>query len=247
MLRSLRELMGYKLSASDGEIGKLHDFYFDDEMWIIRYLVADTGKWLPGRKILISPLAIDKPDWSASVIPVNLTTEQIEESPDIGQHEPVSRQKEKDLLQYYDWPLYWEWEPGGVPPAGGMIPPQPPEKKPDKTGDPHLRSVHEVIDYGIQATDGNIGHVEDFIGDDQSFIIRYIAVDTRNWLPGGKKVLISPAWIENVEWEQSQVFIDVSREKVENSPEYDPSQPVNREFEVTLYDFYGRPKYWRDK
>ena len=66
--------------------------------------------------------------------------------------------------------------------------------------DPHLRSSAAVTGYHIQATDGDIGHVEDFLLDDRSWTIRFMVVDTTNWW-AGEKVLIAPAWIERVDWD----------------------------------------------
>jgi len=252
MLRSMKELRGYNMLASDGEIGKAHEFYFDDQFWLIRYLVVDTGKWLPGRLVLISPYSLGRPDWSEKVFPVNLTKEQVEKSPEIDIARPVSRQHEIALAKYYNWPRYWTGARAMA--SGAFI--VPPKKEDDQKakesteqdeGDPHLRSSREVIGYSIEASDGEIGHVEDFIIEDESWIIRYMIIDTRkwlHWLPGGKKVLVAPTWIHRVDWSESKVYVDLTRDQVKNSPEFDPSTPVNREYEILLHDYYGRPKYW---
>jgi len=249
MLRSIEGLQGYTIFAKDGEIGKVHEFYFDDQTWVIRYLVGDTGNWLVGRRVLISPLALGQPDWAAHTLPVGLTKKQVEDSPHISTDQPVSRQMEEELHTYYGWAPYWR----GATPLGGMgglavaqmiagTKEEESETK-EKEGDPHLRSTREVIGYYIQARDGEVGHVEDFIADDEYWYIRYMVVDTRNWLPG-KKVLVAPAWVEGVNWAENKVFVDLLRETIKHCPEYDPSAPVNREYEVRLYDYYGRPKYW---
>jgi uncharacterized protein YrrD len=249
MLRSIKSLEGYKLQATDGDLGKVNEFYFDDETWAIRYLLVDTGTWLSGRKVLLSSLdTMDTPDWKSQKFPVNLTKEQVKDSPDINVDKPVSRQHQFDLHKYYGWPMYWApVSPTGVP----LVTPTPSqvEKAKEKAaaeeeeGDPHLRSTGEVIGYTIHATDGEIGHVKDFIADDKSWVIRYMVVDTGNWLPG-RKVLIAPAWITKVSWSDELVDVDMSKESIKNSPEYNPSTPINKEYEVRLYDFYGRPKYW---
>jgi uncharacterized protein YrrD len=252
MLRSIKKIYGYKILAQDNEFGHVNDFYFDDVTWMIRYLIVDTGNWLPGRKVLIPPSELDHPSWSNHALPVSLTKKQVENCPSIGLDEPVSRQYEAALHTHFGWEPYWI--------RGGMMPPFPTVKRPGmdqeaavdeagetplhkKEGDPHLRSSQEVIGYHIQATDGEIGHVEDFIVDDELWDIRYMIVDTRNWLLG-RKVLVAIPWIERVSWGESKVFVDLSKEKVKNSPKYDPLAPVNREYEEVLYDFYGRPKYW---
>lgn len=247
MLRSSKKISGYMLKAQDGEIGRCKDFLFDDKSWTVRYMVADTGKWLPGRRVLISPISLGEPDWSTNLFPVRLTKKQIENAPGLDEDKPVSRQHEVEYYQYYEWPYYW----GGDYAWGAETLPGPlfyEQIRKDKTaeeisGDEHLRSVDEVSGYHIQATDEEIGHVEDFIVDDKTWNICYIVVDTRNWLPG-KKVLISPAWFESIDWADEKVNISLTRQQVENSPEFDPTVPVNREYETKLYDFYGRPKYW---
>jgi hypothetical protein len=248
MLRSIDEVRGYALKAVDGEIGRCKDFLFDDEQWTIRYMVADTGKWIPGRQVLISPMSLRDPDWSSRNLPVDLTKKQVEEAPPLKDDEPVSRQHEVRLHTYYGYPYYWigagVWGLEATPEAlraaaeeGVTVPPEP-------EGDPHLRSIDEVEGYRIQASDGEIGHVEDLIVDDETWTLRYLVVDTRNWLPG-RKVLVSPSWVDDIDALQAKTFVDLTKDQVENSPEYDPRTPINRDYEVRLYDFYGRPAYWR--
>ena len=248
MLRSVKELNNYVLEAEDGQIGRCKDFLFDDELWTIRYMVADTGMWLPGRKILISPISLGEPDWSSRLFQVKLTKKQIEKAPDLNEDAPVSREYEMRWFSYYGWSYYWFggglWGPAAGP--TGLYIKGEKEKITDEDTEPaksHLRSAKEVMGYHIQATDDEIGHVEDFILSDETWTIRYMVVDTRNWLPG-RKVLVTPEWIESVDWGDNKVSVDLTREQVKNSPEYDPSAPVNREYEGRLYDFYGRPKYW---
>lgn len=244
MLRSIESFKSYVIGAKDDELGKVNDFLFDDISWTIRYVVADTGTWLPGRKVLIAVSALSQPDWQGRTLPVDLTREQVKNSPDIDTDKPVSRQHEIELHQYYNWAPYW---------AGGyeaVAMPAPPPGKPEAEstkqevkGDPDLRSAREVTGYHIHATDGEIGHIEDFIISDENWIIRYMVVDTRDWLPG-RRVLISPQWVTEISWEKSQVYVDITRRAVKESPDYDPTEPVNREYETRLYDYYGRPKYW---
>lgn len=247
MLRSANILRGYALRARDGDIGKVDDFLFDDHSWAVRYLVVDTGNWLTGRKVLVLPAALDVPDWKTEVLTVKVTKQQIEDSPPLAADKPVSRQKEAELYRYYGWPIYWglgttsfysATEQARLAEATAEA-----EEKEMASKDPNLRSMKEVVGYHIRATDGEIGHVEDFIVDDENWIIRYMVVDTRNWLPG-RHVLVAPTWIENVAWDMRQVSVDLKRETIQHSPEFDPSLPVNREYEIRLYDYYGRPQYW---
>jgi hypothetical protein len=244
MLRSVNSLEGYKIGATDGPLGKVDGFLFHDSSWIIQYLVVDTGKWLPGRKVLISPVSLVQPTADIKMLPVNLTREQVKSSPDIALDRPLSRQAEIELHKHYDWTPYWT--------GGGFAAPavEPSSEEKEKAAiaakvkvDPSLRSAQEVIGYHIHATDGDIGHAEDFILDDESWTIRYLVVDTRNWLPG-RSVLISPQWIEKISWSDSKVWINLLKDQIKDSPRYDPSAPINQEYETRLYDFYGRPKYW---
>jgi len=255
LLSSTNLLSGYTIAATDGDIGHVYDFYFDDESWTICYLVVDTGNWLPGRKVLIAPEALGQPDWQSGKFPVMLSKDRIKNSPDIDATGPVSRQQEAELHHFYEWQPYWT-------PVGLMTPEYPfttrgrtdiPSKLEEELEmvdqqayESSLRSTKEVKGYHIQASDGEIGHVEDFIADDATWIIRYMVVDTRNWLPG-KKVLISPQWVDEIEWGQAKVYVELSQEQIKNGPEYDPAAPVNREYETRLYDFYGRPTYWSKK
>jgi len=243
MLRSIKSLRGFAIGTIDGEIGKVHSFLFDTQNWVIRYLIVDTGGWLPGRKVLIAATALERPDWRGHIFPVELTKEQVKHSPDIDTSRRVSRQRESELHKYYDWTPYWGTgydasEPLGPPVQTGQA------VEEEETGDnPNLRSTREVIGYRIHATDGAIGHIDDFIASDEDWIIRYLVVDTHHWL-AGRSVLISPEWVRNLRWEQQEVWVDVSRQTIKDSPPYDASAPVNREYEVQMYDYYGRAKYW---
>ena len=246
MLRNIKALRGYSIRARDGDIGKVHEFYFDDGSWTIRYLVVNTGSWLAGRRVLLSPVALGPPDQEARVVPVDLTREQVEHSPDIDADRPVSRQQEGRLHQYYGWTGYWTLSPMGTAffnPQQTMALAESGEEGAETEGDPHLRSTREVIGYHIQARDGEIGHVADFIAEDESWIIRYMVVDTRNWLPG-RKVLIAPRWIDSMDWCKARVHVGLDCARIESSPEFDPSEPVARPYEERLHNYYDRPKYW---
>jgi uncharacterized protein YrrD len=242
MRRSAKQFLKYQLTATDGVLGKVADFYFDDYTWAIRYLVADTGKWLPGRQVLISPQSVGKPDDVATILPVSLTKGQVEASPSIDADRPVSRQHEAELAEHFGWAVYWGSPV--VPGAPAPIPKDVTEQGSGEAhGDPDLRSVHEVLGYRIQAADQKVGHVEDFILDTDSWVIRYLVVDTRDWLPG-RKVLVSPGWVQSVNWDEKRVHVNLAADAIKNSPEFCPNQPVNREYEDRLYDYYGRRKYW---
>ena len=246
MLRRTKELNDHKLGARDGEIGKVKEFYFDDQSWTIRYLVADTGGWLSGRLVLISPYALHPGNEADRVIPVDLTKTQIEESPSLGTDRPVSRRYEWDYYSYYGWPGGW-----GGPYTWGAYPTRRPDEWSEAAGatdgeDPHLRSTKDVTGRNIQAQDGEIGHIEDFVIDDEAWAIRYLIVDTQNWWPG-KKVLISTRWIERISWEESKVFVNLTREAVSQAPEYIEGTSITRDHETKLHRHYNREGYWANQ
>ena len=248
MLIKVKTIKGYTLDGLDGKIGKVKEFYFDDYHWTIRYLVADTGNWYTDHQVLISPYALVEVIREKQYIAVNLSKKRIEDSPPLGSDKPVSKQFEEAYYRYYGWPMYWDgpymW--GGYPDIVRDIRIPREILRHDNTWNSHLRSTNEVSSYNIQAADGEVGHVEDFIIDDDTWAIRYLVIDTQNWWPG-KKVLISPRWIERVSWGESKVFINLSRESIKNSPEYTDESLLNRDYEISLHQHYERREYWIDE
>ncbi|NYT46013.1 PRC-barrel domain-containing protein [Alcaligenaceae bacterium] len=259
MLRKASSLKGYAIQATDDELGSVKELYFDDRQWGVRYLVVETGGWLSQRSVLLSPYSIKGVDEAQETVHVSLTREQVKNSPDIDTHQPISRQLENQLSDYYGYGNYWSgpylWGVGGYPvyplPEAGAVPP-PPQESPeelaaraaDNPEDVHLRSSKDVTGYHIAGTDDEIGHVEDFIIDDEAWAVRYLLVDTRNWWPGGKKVLLATHWIERIEWSDSTVWTTLTREQIKNGPEYDEDQPLDRDYETRLHQYYGRNTYW---
>jgi len=250
MLRSAHKLTGYKLGALDGDFGKVRDSYFDDQTWTVRYLVDDTGGWLPALQVLISPFAVKSVDDAGKHINVSLTKQQIEKSPPIDADKPVSRQFEEKYHRYFGWPMYWYgpalWGPAPFPYYEGYVPPMEGLRPVEEgSGDPHLRSTSEMIKYHIRARDREIGHVEDFLIDDHTWAIRYLVVDTRNWWPG-KKVLLSPQWIERVSWPEALVHVDLLSETIAAAPEFGGIDSITRDYEALLYKHYAKDPYWSD-
>ncbi len=244
MLQSAEELRGTRLQAMDDEIGPLEDLYFDDFEWKVRYLVANTGSWLSGRRILLSPLALTGAPDTNSHIQMNLTSKQIEASPPIDSAEPVSKQKEIELHNYYGW-NYYGFGPGvaGMYSRGARLEPRQDDVTENKLpGDPHLRSIKHVAGYKIRATDDDLGHVEDFIVDDTTWEVRYMVVDTAPlWF--GKKVLISPLWVQEVDWSGRAVEVSLSADDIETSPEWDGSTPIDPDYDDKLFVHYSKTTY----
>ena len=230
MLQNIKLLYGKKLGASDGDIGHVKDFYFDDQTWAVRYLVADTGTWLSGRQVLLTPHAFEPQAlaWSGvdtDVLRVNLTRKQIENSPSIDAHHPVSRQYEIEYYRYYGWPAYWEG--GGMLGLAGypiVSPPSTPANRPhhghNQRDDVHLRSSKAVMGYAIQATDGPLGTGSGFLVDGKSWTIRELAVETGHWY-SGKEILISTDKVERISYEDSKVFVHLARTDLERTAEND--------------------------
>jgi hypothetical protein len=250
MLWNASKINGYAIAASDGRLGTVSDFLFDDASWLVRWLVVDTGKWLSGRKVLLPPVLghLGARDQEFSV---QLTMQQVKDSPDIDTDQSVSRQMETTIYDYYGWSPYWGtgFFMGGYMGAammpGVMAAPGLGSVRRDEViadtqrndGDPHLRSTHAVTGYHIHASDGEIGHVEDFLVDDVDWSIHYLVVDTKNWWPG-KKVLISPRSAREIDWTDKLVNLNVDRQRIQDSPPYDASTTIDPAYEDRFHSHY---------
>lgn len=247
-LRRTKDLQDFTIAATDADIGSVYDLYFDDDTWTIRYIVVGTGAILSGRKVLISPVALRQPALRSLHVWVNLTSKQVDGSPSLDLQKPVSRQHEIEHHDHYGWPYYWEgmgiWGSSNRPQdLAGASRVKPGTGKQKPSADARLRSAREVTGYHVVAQDGQIGHIEDFLFDDETWQIRYAIVDTRNWWPG-KRILIRPQWIKRVSWRNRNVYVNMSRESIRNSPQWDPNRPINRKYELQLHKYYDSPPYW---
>ncbi|HEY0295331.1 MAG TPA: PRC-barrel domain-containing protein [Bordetella sp.] len=257
MLRTIESLYGCPVVARDGEIGTVDQVYFDDEAWGVRYLVVETGGWFNKRQVLISPYSIQHADPGSDAVHVDLTRQQVRDSPSIDTDKPVSRQHESQYLGYYGYPNYWSggylWGVSANPLFGPMFPEQNlmleerrqrEQQEDEPPADVHLRGTKAVKGYHIEAKDGNIGHVSGFIFDDVAWAIRYLVVDTRNWWPGSKEVLLATQWIGLVDWAGSTVSTELTRDAIKSSPPYDESALPSRSHEAALHQHYGKEGYW---
>lgn len=244
MSQRIQHFLNKSLNTRTGELGKVKDFLFDDHHWGVRYLVVRAGSWLTGREVLISPDALLKPEAGDDSLPVDLSEDQVRNAPGVDASRPVSRQEENDLRVYYGWPLYWT-DPyyttlgtgvgSPLPPAAVMLPENEPAG--DDEQDPHLRSVTEVTDYKIVARDGELGHVEDFVVDGERWLLTHLIVDTRNWLPG-RKVVLPVKTILAVDWAAREVEINLTREEIEDAPDYDEDGGELALHTQALRDYY---------
>jgi hypothetical protein len=256
MLRNASAIKGYAIAASDGRLGTVNDFLFDDASWLVRWLVVDTGNWLFGRKVLLPSSVLGRLQPKEHEFSVKLTMQQVKDSPDIDTERPVSRQMENSIYEYYGLSPYWSpgfymggyGYLGAYGNLGGSVVASPPlgyrqreEHVADarrSDDDPHLRSIEAVTGYYIHASDGEIGHVEDFLMEDADWSIHYLVVDTKNWWPG-KKVLISPRSAREIDWKAKLVYLNVDRQKVKDSPAYEASTTVDQDYEKRFHDHYG--------
>jgi sporulation protein YlmC with PRC-barrel domain len=256
MFRSLSELFGYNIQAKDGEIGRVHDFYFDDEgEWRPRYLVIDTGPWILGRKVLIAPEALGQPNWADQSFPVDLTQDQIKASPDMDTALPISRRQQVALHKHYRWPAYWDapapFSASPVSNTAAKIKHETVQNDQEKEvverliqQDANLRSAKEVIGYAVKGTDGDLGQIDDIILDDQNWKLIYLVLDTSTWLSKGKKTLIAVHWIKWISHEDQELQLSLPQQAIEESPPFDPETPINRSYEEVLYDYHGKPYLW---
>ena len=268
MLRNMKAIKGYAIHGRDGVIGKLRDLLFDDERWTTRYLVVDTGGWLSDRLVLLPPHAVSSVDLHDQQVVVDLTRQQITDSPPIASDQPISRQFESAHACYYGWPTYWDTPSTfgispmfGIPPgnagyrvrgldgAGLKDPYQQAaqdvqdERDAREVGDPHLRSVNEVCGYALIADDGEVGTVTDFIIDGDGWALRYLIIATGHWW-SGRHILISPHWVSDVRWSDAKVFVHVLRSVIKQAPAYADLESLTREDEEKIYRHYQRNGYW---
>ncbi len=245
MLRSTRDLEKHEVMTKDGKIGNLETFLFNERNFKVQYMEIDTRKWLPGKKVVISPDKAVIPPESLKTVKLDMTQEELEKAPMAEEHLPVSQEKMKKAMRGVTPPALWY--PAGIEPAlsiyDGQLMIFEEENEAGDEGE-RLRSTRHLEGYNVNASNGDVGHIEEFIVDTSDWIIRYAVVDTKRILPG-KKILVSPDWIEGIDWESREVRVDHTKEEIKSSPEYDPNDPVNRRYEMVLYDYYGRPYYWK--
>ena len=228
MQQNIENLIGFSLGANDGEIGKVEEFYFDDSTWDIRYIVVKTGGWLFGREVVIAPQSGQRVDWGKNNFTVNLTKEQVKNSPEIDTDKPVSLQQEISLYGHYDWQRFG----GSGFYAGASAPFLNTPIIVDETvateadssdnrndDDVHLRSTDAIINYHIHATDGDVGHVNDFIIDTTTWKVLYLVVDTHNFI-GEEKVLIPVESVIELQWMPSKVMVDMTIESIKNAASF---------------------------
>jgi uncharacterized protein YrrD len=196
----MTSLLGAPILAKDGEIGHLNDVLVDDQSWVIRYFVVETGKLLSRRRVLISSFSVSEPKWEKPFLPVNLMSEEVLQSPDADTDLPVYRQQEVAMTKQYGWPA-----------SGPVAAAHLREHEGEFTGDPNLRSVKELLTYRVRTLDGEMGSLDDLIVEDVNWFIRFLLLDVGSWLKD-QKLLIATRWVGSVSWANKEVFLPHSHD-----------------------------------
>jgi uncharacterized protein YrrD len=259
MLKSVKQIQGFTLKSNDGEIGKVVNFLFDDQDWIVRHLVVETGNWLFQKKVLISPVAINEVLLGKREIVVSLSKSQIEASPDVDTEKPVSRIMEAQIYDHYQWPYYW-----GASSAWGMTtfqgvmggpitfsqPGTSLESELQKEAAPailedelHLRSSREVLGYHVKGPENSYGHVSDFVLEMKNWAIRYLVVDLHRVF-SRHPVLLPRECVDGIRWSDQQFCVNRSEEDLARAPKFRPKEPITRKFEERTFEYFGRSGYW---
>ncbi|WP_162632618.1 PRC-barrel domain-containing protein [Paraliobacillus zengyii] len=242
----------FNIRATDDVLGKIKDIYFDDKFWTVRYLVADTGKWLPSEKVLLSPLSVNKVDSENATVDVLASKEKVRNAPNKKADEPISKQDEIDLTGYYGWPNYWSqigpWGGFSTPAALAVADKQreiQEKAKADQKESHQLRSVNEIkgelTGYKVEGIGGKIGHVSDVIIDEENWKITYLVIETSKFL-AANFILIATDWISDIHWYDKKIYVEVDNEKVKNVTDFDIHAPLTKEYEEKLYSDLGKQK-----
>lgn len=226
MLRDLNKIKNCVVQGTEGIIGSVADVYVNDQTWKIHYLAADTGNLLEGRHVLISTQSFAHPHEDIGSFRALVSNAQVEGAPEFEIEKPISWEKEREICNYYRWSTYFPIDERELSVFPGI-----------------LTSANGLKDFSLQATDGEIGKIINFLIDDANWTVRYLVVDTSKWL-AGKKVLISPMWNKSINWAERMMVVDLDQDQIEHSPEYDPAAPIERVYEINLYKHYGKPHYW---
>lgn len=247
------DLKSCNIRTADGEeLGTVKDFYFDEKFWAIRYFVVDTMKWLPGKKVVLSPITVDSINLNKEFIDLTESAEKVKNAPIKNEHTQISKHNEEELANYYGWPNYWT----GVGPWGGFSTPseltvahreEKLQRGVQADGDDlhQLRSVNDVkgelTGFNVEGTDEKIGNVSDFVIDQKTWQIKYFVVDTSKIL-AGDLVLLAKDWITEINWHDKKFFVNVTKELAEKAANFDSSTEITSEYEDNLYSNFGKSK-----
>lgn len=248
MLHRLDKLVGFDVFAEDEKLGEIHDIYFEDSGWKAKYAIVQSGERLLGERFIIAMEVLGETYWESGRVDADISKEEIENRPKVSFAEPVSREELSKIHQHYQWTPIRPTGGATQSPVFGPYPILPPtadiaeRKKLQEEGEANLRSVEEVEGYEIECEDDCIGSVQGFFAN-EDWTIRYLLVDIGRWI-SKKKVLVAPDWVSQIDWFEGEITIDLTKDQIRNSPQYDSSEPPSREYEIALYDFYHQPGYW---
>lgn len=247
-MKNLSDVESYKVVASDGDVGSVVGFLLDDERWTVRYLVVETGGFVGGRRLLVSPIGFRKRPNPHGRFHLGMTIDKVQKSPSIDLTQPISRKQEREFNDYNRYPPYWGlkglWGAGAHPSALVMR-----QGSSETLGDTNaamecrLRSDKDLRGLEVQGRDGEIGRISDFIIDAETWEVRYWVVATGSWWPE-HRVLIAPQWATLTSATEQSLHVDISRESFMTGPAWNPAVPIGREYETRLYGHYARPVYW---
>ena len=269
MLRNVKDMEGYAILATDGDVGHVREFYFDDDKWVVRYLVVESGSWLSHRKVLITPISVGRPDCAARVLPVSITRAQVKNSPDIDTDKPVSRQHEMDYLGYYGYPFYWGgagiWgintypsmmtgsmgTTSGTVGYDGAAYAEHSQAQAQAAGSMTKADAdrRESGDPHLRSCEAvmkyHIEATDGGVGHVQSMLF-----DDETWAIRylivntsnwwlGHEVLIAPPLIESVSWGERSVSVKLTRKALKEAPPYDAAETLSREQDLVLHGYPG--------
>lgn len=248
MLDKYSKLIDFEVFAQDEKLGEIHDIYFQDNVWKVKYAVVESGDWLLGERFIIATEALHKPNWEEKQITTDISKEDIKSRPEIDFAKPVSREKLSELHQHYQWSQFMPsgaqiYGPYPIVSPTADIAQRKELREETEEGEANLRSAEEVTGYEVECEDDCIGSVKDFFVDEKDWVIRYLLIDIGRWI-SNREVIVSPDWVSEIEWLDGEIEVNLTKEQIENSPEYNPSEPLTREYETALYDFYHQPGYW---
>lgn len=242
MLRTITAVTECNISATDGPMGQICGAYFDDEAWVVRYLVIEAGSKGRRRNVMIPPIALGEPQWSERLLPVSMSKRQIMRSPGTDTQKPVSREHALNCLNYYAGLGYYESDAEYQRLRTTTVSQMSAGSGRGADDDPHLRSTADVTTCRLDAADGDIGSVLGLLVDQKSWAIRFMIVNTGAWWHG-HQVLIAPESIDDIHWADSHVVVDLKRQNVKESPAYDLHAPFNNQQGESTYRHYGLEGY----
>ncbi len=214
MYYTTETINGFRVMAEGGEVGRIHDCFFDESSRHIRYLVVRTGSWLLGRDVIIVPSHVRDLSLEDEQLTTDLTKDELKNSPDVDTEKPISRRREIEYLSYYGMPMYWGSMPG-IPPTGAPTPPEAAPEDGDDTAS-ELRSAREITGYALQSQDGPAGTIKDIVFSPETWAVTHLLVRTGGWF-SGKEIAVAIKWVEEIDWSRAVVGVDMPNDRLRDT------------------------------